>query len=224
MRVPEREENNHGCQGSTADRSRFQQILEDCIGTVGIDAQGDILIVGDSFKDAYVLHRTGFRRMTLSNIEPMPDYEQQPMNGAKLSMINADVEDMAIADGSYDLVLAHEVLHHYRSPHRALLEMLRVSRKHVIIMEPNDSIMFELSQTLRKHFLRAARYTTLQHIDACSTLIITQCTQNKQIPLTSNLVQQYPIHANTDIDSFAQSVTSIPPSALQVRIYTNYIG
>jgi len=70
----------------------------------------------------------------------------------ELSMINADVQDMAIADGSYDLVLAHEVLHHCRSPHRALLEMLRVSRKHVIIMEPNDSIMMQAFVKLRFSF------------------------------------------------------------------------
>src|ERR1035437_1768982 len=59
---------------------------------------------------------------------------------------------MQIADGSYDLVLAHEVLHHCRSPHKALLEMLRVSRRHVIILEPNDSLLMHAFVKLRFSF------------------------------------------------------------------------
>jgi hypothetical protein len=48
------------------------------------------------------------------------------------------------------VVLAHEVLHHCRSPHRALLEMLRVSRRHVVLMEPNDS--FAMRTLIRMRF------------------------------------------------------------------------
>jgi SAM-dependent methyltransferase len=58
---------------------------------------------------------------------------------AKPSLTSLDAENLALSDESYDVVFAHEVLHHCRSPHRALCEMLRVSREFVIFQEPNDS-------------------------------------------------------------------------------------
>jgi len=96
-----------------------------------------------------VLYRAGFRRITLSNIEPLIDAEDEPMDGAEVTLLYADLENLAIPDASYDVVVAHEVLHHCRSPHRALLEMLRVSRKHVVMMEPNDSAAMRLLVRMR---------------------------------------------------------------------------
>ncbi len=121
---------------ATVDRTRFQRVLQDCVRAEGIDLQSSVMIVGGSYEDAEILRKVGFRHMTLTNLQDLADFELPPMDGAELSMVNADAEDMQFANGSYDLVLAHEMLHHCRSPHKALLEMLRVSRRHVIIQEP----------------------------------------------------------------------------------------
>lgn len=74
------------------------------------------------------------------------------MEGVELDTVYADVEKMPLADGSYDLVLAHAVLHHCRSPHAALLEMLRVSRRNVIFLEPNDSLLMRALVRFRLSF------------------------------------------------------------------------
>ncbi len=137
---------------ATKNRTRFQQVLTDCVRATGIDLKGNVLVVGGSYEDADVLRKVGFRRMALSNLQDMAHFEQPKMDGVDLTAVNADAEDMQIADGSYDLVIAHEVLHHCRSPHKALLEMLRVSRKHVIIMEPNDSLLMHAFVKLRFSF------------------------------------------------------------------------
>ncbi|HLJ42290.1 MAG TPA: methyltransferase domain-containing protein [Candidatus Acidoferrales bacterium] len=50
-----------------------------------------------------------------------------------------DAENIALPDNSYPVVFAHAVLHHCRSPQKALGEMVRVSQKHVFFVEPNDS-------------------------------------------------------------------------------------
>lgn len=126
-------------EGSPTDRSRFEQTLSNCVAAVDIDVNDRVLIVGGSFRDAHSLYRVGFRNMTLSNVEPLVDAESEPMTGAVIELLYADLEKLPVPDGSYDLVLAHEVLHHCRSPHAALVEMLRVSRRHVVILEPNDS-------------------------------------------------------------------------------------
>jgi SAM-dependent methyltransferase len=139
-------------EGSAVDRSRFEQVLRDYVESAGIDATDRILIVGGSYRDANVVYRAGFRSITLSNIEPMADAERKPMEDAELTLLYADLESLSFPDDSYDVVLAHEVLHHCRSPHRALLEMLRVSRKHVILMEPNDSLTMRALIRMRFSF------------------------------------------------------------------------
>ncbi|MGB8850930.1 MAG: methyltransferase domain-containing protein, partial [Candidatus Acidiferrales bacterium] len=98
-----------------------------------------MLIVGGSFEDIAVLRSAGFKQMTLSNIQQVSPEEIPAFDDVKIDAVCEDVEDFRLADESYDLVIAHEVLHHCRSPHRALLEMLRVSRRQVIILEPNLS-------------------------------------------------------------------------------------
>lgn len=129
-------------EGSSTDRSRFEETLRKCAAAVGIDVKQSVLIVGGSFRDAHSLYRIGFRRMTLSNVEPLVDVDDKtdPMPDADITLLYADLEKLPVADASYDLVLAHEVLHHCRSPHAALVEMLRVSRRDIVLMEPNDSL------------------------------------------------------------------------------------
>lgn len=139
-------------EGSAVNRSRFEDALRDYVASAGIDAMDRILIVGGSYRDANVVYRAGFRRITLSNIEPMADAEKSSREDTELTLLYADLESLPFPDGSYDVVLAHEVLHHCRSPHRALLEMLRVSRKHVILMEPNDSLAMRALIRMRFSF------------------------------------------------------------------------
>jgi SAM-dependent methyltransferase len=134
---------------ATKDRTRFREILLSCVRSERIDLQGSVLIVGGSFEDAEILRQVGFRRITLTNLQDLADFKPPLMDGVELNALNADAEDMQIADGAYDLVLAHEVLHHCRSPHKALVEMLRVSRRHVIILEPNDSLLMHAFVKLR---------------------------------------------------------------------------
>ena len=129
----------HELGSATKNRARFAKVLANCIRDCGIDIAGSVLIVGGSFEDVAVLHRAGFQQMTLSNIQQVSREEIQSFKDAKIDAVREDAEDFRLADESYDLVIAHEVLHHCRSPHRALLEMLRVSRRHVIILEPNHS-------------------------------------------------------------------------------------
>jgi SAM-dependent methyltransferase len=150
MEIPH---DRNGALGSvTKDRTLFQKRLADCVRVSGIDLEGKVLIVGGSYQDAEILRGVGFRRMTLSNLQDMTSFEPLEMTGVELNTVNADVEEMSLANDSYDLVLAHEVLHHCRSPHKALLEMLRVSSKHVILLEPNDSLLMQALVGLRLSF------------------------------------------------------------------------
>jgi SAM-dependent methyltransferase len=134
---------------SPKDRSQFILVLRKCIEKMRIDVDGTVLVVGGMQEDAEVLRRCGFHRITLSNINGVPDY-----NGAsdELPVVAVDAENIRLADNSYDIVFVHEVIHHCRSPHRALCEMLRVAKRRVLMMEPNDSGFMSLLTRLRLSF------------------------------------------------------------------------
>jgi SAM-dependent methyltransferase len=99
-----------------------------------------LLILGGSDEDAHSLRQLGFSNTTLSNLSsPLDGAPGAALHDNGQRVITVDAEDISLLPNSYDIVFAHEVLHHCRSPHRALCEMLRVARRYVVFMEPNDS-------------------------------------------------------------------------------------
>ena len=105
--------------------------------------------MGGMQEDADVLCRCGFNNITLSNIEGSP---REPGSPDNLPITAIDAECIDLPDDSYDTIFVHEAIHHCRSPHRALCEMLRVAKQHVIMMEPNDSAFMRLLCRLRFSF------------------------------------------------------------------------
>lgn len=61
--------------------------------------------------------------------------EHNPLDRGLLKVI--DAEDLDLPDDSYDLVYLWEVLHHLKDPALAVREMGRVSRRYVVLFEPN---------------------------------------------------------------------------------------
>ena len=96
-------------------------------------------MIGGSRQDVELLICAGFNDITLSNFQSQLEEDAHTNLSAKVKLLACDAEQVDLPDGSFDCVFAHEVLHHCRSPHRALCEMLRVARKHVVVLEPNDS-------------------------------------------------------------------------------------
>jgi len=91
-----------------------------------------------------------------------------------------DARHLEFEDDSFDVVFCHAVLHHIRDMDSVIKEMKRVSRKYVVIMEPNRNnlLMFIFSAIVREErqalkfslqFLRKlARKNGLKIIEAFS--------------------------------------------------------
>ena len=60
----------------------------------------------------------------------------------------ASIYELPYEDQSFDLVVCTEVLEHLENPEKALQEMLRVSKKYLVITVPNEPL-FMLSNFLR---------------------------------------------------------------------------
>lgn len=125
------------------DRSRFLKVLRRYIEQGKVSTDGEALVVGATDEDAEVLRQAGWSRMTLSTFPGEAAAQQDTSYDGRYLVL--DVENMHLRDASYDVVVAHEVLHHCRSPHRALCEMLRVSRRYVLFQEPNDCFLSRLN-------------------------------------------------------------------------------
>jgi SAM-dependent methyltransferase/uncharacterized protein YbaR (Trm112 family) len=73
----------------------------------------------------------------------------------------ADAMALPFDDGAFDLVFCWELLHHIDAPWRALREMARVSRKHVLFFEPNPlnpaQFLFALYDREHRWVLRFSR-------------------------------------------------------------------
>jgi len=104
------------------------------------DRAASILVVGGGQNDANVFSAAGFRNLTFTNLAPPPIVAQGPF-----ATVAADAENLPFPDGAYDYAVAHAVLHHCRSPHRALLEMYRVARRAAIAFEARDSAVMQFA-------------------------------------------------------------------------------
>jgi ubiquinone/menaquinone biosynthesis C-methylase UbiE len=57
-----------------------------------------------------------------------------------LTFANMEVERLEFGDGEFDLVAATEVLEHVTEPERALAEMARVARRHLLVSVPHEPL------------------------------------------------------------------------------------
>lgn len=65
-----------------------------------------------------------------------------------IKIIKGTIYELPYKDNSFDLVLCTEVLEHLESPEKALKELVRVSKKYLVISVPNEPF-FMLAQLVR---------------------------------------------------------------------------
>jgi len=138
-------------QHSDRRKDRFLQKLMHHFNKVGsADPEQSVLVIGGLASDYRILSRAGFKKIVLSNIEEISLQKSTIDRDIKTLII--DAEDIQLPDQSYDIVFAYEVLHHCKSPHIALCEMVRVAKNAVIFCEPNDSFLMQLLIKLKLSF------------------------------------------------------------------------
>ncbi len=75
-------------------------------------------------------------------------------------LVQGDVNSLPFANNIFDIVFCSDLLHHLSSPQKALAEMKRVSKKYIVISEPNrnNPLVFIFS-VLKKEERGALKFT-----------------------------------------------------------------
>lgn len=113
----------------------YSRILLKLVAEGGLDPSAPTLVIAGDDCDRDALLAAGFSDVTISNLASMGEGDYSPYRWA-----HHDAEAIDLPDGSVDQVIEHMGLHHCASPHKALLEMYRVSRRAVLAFENRDSL------------------------------------------------------------------------------------
>jgi SAM-dependent methyltransferase len=100
------------------------------------DKNSRILVIGSGELDKIIFLELGYKNFTLSNINN---------NDNILDCIHQNSYNLNISDEEYDYCVAHACIHHSSKPHNSLLEMYRVSKKGILIIEANDSLIIRIA-------------------------------------------------------------------------------
>lgn len=99
------------------------------------------LTVGDAYgHDAHMLTKMGIHKVIASNLETS-NLRNGQLAGAVGEFRQINAEQIALEDDSVDYVMCKEALHHMPRPMMAIYEMVRVARKGVVFIEPQDKLI-----------------------------------------------------------------------------------
>jgi SAM-dependent methyltransferase len=120
---------------TTKSKDTLVRVLQRVLERSGISRDASVLVVGGGNIDIVLLGTVGLTNYTVSNVtnSALARTDQQDTG----ALLNA--EDLGLPDDSFDVVFAHDVLHHCYSPQKAVREMMRVAKRCVIFFDPNDS-------------------------------------------------------------------------------------
>lgn len=147
----------------TADYWRHARMYE-AADVLASEPEAKWLTIGDGRLglDAIRLRERGVQEVMASDIsDTLLKKSKEQGHIAKYAVENA--ESLSFSDDEFDYVFCKESYHHFPRPGLALYEMLRVAKKAVILIEPNDPDRVLLRRM--KHLLKTVLKGN-SHVDA----------------------------------------------------------
>jgi len=116
----------------------YEIVLGRLLRTHAMSTDDSIVVICGGSHDAQCLQHASFTNVVITNLD-------QSYGAAPFEWQHQDAENLTFQDSSFDWAIVHAGLHHCASPHRGLLEMCRVARKGVVVMEARDSLLIRLA-------------------------------------------------------------------------------
>jgi len=117
---------------------RYERFFEPVFKCLSHTKNNKWLTVGDPFgSDAFQMNREGFKDVLPTNIGEHL-LKESKQRGLIQNYQVENAESLSFDDNSFDYILCKEAYHHFPRPMIALYEMLRVAKKAVVLIEPQD--------------------------------------------------------------------------------------
>jgi SAM-dependent methyltransferase len=118
----------------------YARVLDSLLARGVLGREMSVLVSCGGRPDRDALAGAGFTDATITNVDSAG--EEGAL--APFGWERQDAEALTYDDGSFDVGVVSAGLHHCRSPHRALLELYRVARVAVVVLESRDSLLIRL--------------------------------------------------------------------------------
>lgn len=112
-------------------------VIKSLLAKENLQHDTSILAVCSGLAEHSLFKECQMKNVTLSGLDPSVTTETIKPYIAR----QADVRNLPFESASFDYVFVSDGLHHCDSPHRALLEMYRVARIGVIVIESRDNLL-----------------------------------------------------------------------------------
>jgi SAM-dependent methyltransferase len=111
---------------------------------------GSVLALGADYVEAEELTKYPFEKIVLSGIlEPDDKIKEIVKKDKRVFYRKENMEKISFKNNSFDLVFVKEAIHHVPRPVLALYELLRVSKKAVIFIEPKETFLGNILEKLK---------------------------------------------------------------------------
>jgi SAM-dependent methyltransferase len=122
-------------------RHFYSELLRKLIANGTLSRDMSVLVVCGTVKDKSIFEEVGFTNVTISNL----DTRTAGAEFLPYDWSYQDAEDLTFPDKHFDCVVVNAGLHHCQSPHRGLLEMYRVARKAILVIEARESLLLRIA-------------------------------------------------------------------------------
>ena len=111
-----------------------------------IDKKSNFLLISGSLNEIKILNELGYVNFNVT-YHDKNDLNILKNEGFELNknLFYADLRNLNFTENSFDYVVTNATLHHLDQPHRAIIEMYRVAKNGVLIIESNDSLLMRLA-------------------------------------------------------------------------------
>jgi SAM-dependent methyltransferase len=120
-----------------------ESVIEELLNDGAITRTDSVITVCAGEREREIFSRYAFQNIMITGIDSGTENRFQPFDWS-----HQDAHDLEFDDGSFDFAFVADGLHHCSSPHQALLEMYRVSRKGIIVIESRDSALMRVANRL----------------------------------------------------------------------------
>jgi SAM-dependent methyltransferase len=118
--------------------SVLAELLEEGVLTTSDSVIG--VCAGSRERDLFA--ELGFTNVLITNLD---DRITDEAAFAPFDWSLQDAQNLSIPDAAFDFAFVADGLHHCSSPHKALLEMYRVSRKGLVVVESRDNLLMRVA-------------------------------------------------------------------------------